>query len=69
MIFVTYPLQFFVAVDTIRPILEDRFDSKNVVTAEYVIRIALVMFTCKYSYRIIFGMSTKCPIVWGFELT
>eukprot|EP00794_Sanderia_malayensis_P019831 gene19831-21773_t len=44
-IFVTYPLQFYVAVDTFKPILEERFDSKTIVAAEYALRVGLVLFT------------------------
>ena len=46
-IYVTYPVQFFVAVDTFKPILEERFDNKSIVVAEYVLRAALVLFTRK----------------------
>ena len=47
-IYVTYPVQFFVAVDIFKPLLEERFDNKHILTAEYVLRVMLVLITCEY---------------------
>lgn len=44
-IYVTYPVQFFVAVDIFKPLLEERFDNKHILTAEYVLRVMLVLIT------------------------
>eukprot|EP00112_Aurelia_sp_Birch-Aquarium-sp1_P006104 Seg1682.5 transcript_id=Seg1682.5/GoldUCD/mRNA.D3Y31 product="Proton-coupled amino acid transporter 4" protein_id=Seg1682.5/GoldUCD/D3Y31 len=46
-VYITYPVQFFAAVDILKPILEDRFEKSSLVAAEYGLRTVLVLLTCE----------------------
>ena len=46
-VYITYPVQFFAAIDILKPILEDRFEKSSLVAAEYGLRAVLVLLTCK----------------------
>ena len=44
-IFFSYSLQFYVPVDIIKPLIQDRLHPSHHLKAEYVLRLCLVLFT------------------------